>query len=417
MLKKVLAGAIIALAGIATALPTLAQELTFWSWRQEDKATYEKIIADFEAKNPGITIKFEAFPPENYAQLLTTALSGGTGPDVMMVRAYGAFETIAAANYLLPLDATKVPGLDKLPAPALAGETLRADNKVYAVPFSTQTMLIIYNKKILADNGIAPPKTWDELMAACKTLKDKGIFCFANGTATAWQNETIVSALGSSIMGKGFYDDLVAGKADFTDPRFIAAVEHVKEASAYFPDGFTGLDYPSAQQLFASGAAAMFAGGSFELANFKKQNADLDLGVIPAPVLKEGDQPLVGLYNDGGYAGNAKTQHPDAVYKFLAYLASPDFGQVFANELGNVSTIPGVTFDNPLLNDVTALNKNSIPYIFLVHFRYQEPSGSVLIQNEVQKMLAGQETPEDVGKNVTAGIATYYAPFQKLAGK
>jgi raffinose/stachyose/melibiose transport system substrate-binding protein len=226
-MKRHLAGALLALTTAAFALPSLAQDLSFWSWRQEDKATYDKIIQDFQSKNPGITIKFEAFPPENYPQVLTTALSGGTGPDVMMVRAYGAFETVAAAGYLLPLDNTKVPGLDALPAAALAGETVRADGKVYAVPFSAQTMLIIYNKKILDDNNLTPPKTWDDLMADCKALKDKGLFCFANGTATAWQNETIVSALGSSIIGQGFYDDLMAGKVDFTDPRYVAALEKV----------------------------------------------------------------------------------------------------------------------------------------------------------------------------------------------
>lgn len=413
-MQRHLAGALLALTTAAFALPSFAQDLTFWSWRQEDKPTYEKVIKDFESKNPGITVKFEAFASENYATLLTTALAGGTGPDIMQVRAYGAFETVAGANYLLPLDNAHVPGLDALPAPALAGETLRADGKVYAVPFSAQTMLILYNKKILADNNLKPPATWDDLMADCKALKAKGIFCFANGTATAWQNETIVSALGSSIMGRGFYDDLMAGKTDFTDPRFVAALTHVKEASQYFPDGFIGLDYPSAQQLFVSGAAAMFAGGSFELANFKKQNADLDMGVVPAPVLKAGDEALVGLYNDGGYAGNAKTKSPDAVYKFLSYLASKDFGQVFANELNNVTPIPGVTFTNPLLQQVADLDKHSIPYIMLVHFRYKEPSGSVLLQANVQKMLAGQQTPEEAAKAVTDGIATYYEPFQKL---
>jgi raffinose/stachyose/melibiose transport system substrate-binding protein len=275
-------------------------------------------------------------------------------------------------------------------------------------------MLIIYNKKILDDNKLTPPKTWDDLMADCKALKDKGLFCFANGTATAWQNETIVSALGSSIIGKDFYADLKAGKVDFTDPRFVNALTHVKQASEYFPEGFIGLDYPSSQQLFVAGAAAMFAGGSFELANFKKQNPELELGVVPAPVLKAGDEALVGLYNDGGYAGNAKTKSPDAVYKFLSYLASKDFGQVFANELGNVTPIPGVTFDNPLLQQVADLDKHSIPYIMLVDFRYKEPSGSVLLQAEVQKMLAGQETPEQAAQNVTNGIATYYEPFQKL---
>ena len=330
----------------------------------------------------------------------------------MMVRAHGAFETIAGGNYLMPIDKTTVPGLDALPAPALAAETLRADGKIYAVPFASQTMLVIYNKGIFDKFGLSEPSTWAELEAVAKTLKDNGLFPFANGTATAWQNETIITALGASIIGQDFYQDLMAGTTDFTDPRYVEALAAVKQASAWFPEGFIGIDYPSAQQLFASGLAGMFAGGSFELANFRTQNPDLDLGVFPAPVANVGDQHLVGLYFDGGYAGNAKTAHPEAVQKFLTYLASPEFGQVFANSLNNISPIPGVTFDNPLLQEVAELNKNSIPYIMLVHFRYQEPSGSVLLQAAVQKMLAGEQTPEQATTEVTEGIKTYYKPFQ-----
>jgi raffinose/stachyose/melibiose transport system substrate-binding protein len=402
-----------ALGALVIAMPALAQELTFWSWRQEDKAQYEQFIDTFEAANPGITIKLETFEAANYNTVLSTALAGGTGPDVLMVRAHGAFETVAGGGYLMPIDDATVPGLGALPAPALAAETLRADGKVYAVPFASQTMLVIYNKTLFDQFGIKEPSTWDEMMAAAKTLKDNGIFGFANGTATAWQNETIVSALGSSIMGKGFYDDLMAGKADFNDPRYVAALQAVKDASAYFPDGFIGLDYPSAQQLFASGMAGMFAGGSFELANFKTQNPDIQLGVFAPPVAKEGDEHLVGLYFDGGYAGNAKTKNPEAVQKFLSFLASKDFGQFFANSLNNISPIPGVTFDNPLLTEVSELNQHSIPYIMLVNFRYQEPSGSVLLQAAVQKMLAGQATPAEAAKEVTDGIAAYYEPFKK----
>jgi raffinose/stachyose/melibiose transport system substrate-binding protein len=411
-MRPTLSRALITVGAIAIAAPTFAQELTFWSWRQEDRAQYEAMIETFEAANPGITVNFEAFEAANYNTILSTALAGGEGPDVMMVRAHGAFETVAGSGYLMPLDNDTVPGLDALPAPALEAETLRADGRIYAVPFASQTMLVIYNREIFDQFGLDEPSTWAELLEVAETLQDNGIFPFANGTATAWQNETIVSALGSSIIGTDFYEDLMAGEADFTDPRFVEALSAVQEASAYFPRGFIGLDYASSQQLFASGMAAMFAGGSFEIANFRSQNPDIQLGVFPAPVAEEGDQHLVGLFFDGGYAGNATTEHPEAVQKFLSYLAGAEFGQVFANTLSNISPIPGVTFEDPLLQEVAELNQNAIPYIMLVHFRYQEPSGSVLLQSAVQKMLAGEQTPEEAAAEVTEGIATYYEPFQ-----
>ena len=57
-------------------------------------------------------------------------------------------------------------------------------------------------------------------MDVAKALRAKNINPFTNGTATSWQNETIVGGLLSSMLGKSFEDDIVTGKANFTDPRF-----------------------------------------------------------------------------------------------------------------------------------------------------------------------------------------------------
>ena len=403
-----------ALGAVLIAAPALAQDLTFWSWRQEDRAAYETFIDTFEAANPGITVSFETFEAANYNTILATALAGGTGPDLMMVRTYGGMENIASAGYLEPLTTTTVPALAEFTEPALASETMRSDSQIYAVPFASQTQLVIYNKAIFDANGLAEPQTWDELLAASQTLKDAGVIPFANGTATAWQNETVTFGLGSSLMGKTFYDGLMAGTTDFTDPAFTGALASVADLAAkYFPDGFIGLDYPSAQQLFSSGMAGMFVGGSYELATFKTQNPDIELGVFPAPGKTAEDAKLVGLYFDGGYAANAAGANKEASLKFLNYLASQEFGQAFANTLNNISTIPGVTFDNPLLAEVNELNASSIPYLMLVHFRYGEPSGSVLIQSEMQKLFGGQTTPEAIGEALTTGLAAWYEPFKK----
>ncbi|MFC3705505.1 extracellular solute-binding protein [Devosia honganensis] len=402
------------LGAVLVAAPALAQDITFWSWRQEDRAAYEQFIEAFEAANPGINVKFEAFEAANYNTILSTALAGGTGPDVMMVRAYGGLENVAAAGYLEPISPENVPALADFAAPALAAESVRADGKVYAVPFASQTQLVIYNKEIFDANGLEEPQSWDELVAVSQALRDAGIIPFANGTATAWQNETVTFGLGSSLMGEDFYDALMEGSTDFTDERFTGALGEIAAVAAdYFPDGFIGLDYPSAQQLFASGMAGMFIGGSYEMATFQGLNPDIEMGVFAAPGKTADDPKLVGLYFDGGYAANAAGANKDAAIQFLNYLASPEFGQAFANTLSNISTVPGVSFDNPLLAEVNELNQSSIPYLMLAHFRYGEPSGSVLIQGEMQKLFAGETTPEAIGEALTTGLAAWYEPFQK----
>ncbi len=410
LLSRIGAAALLA-AGLGQ--QAVAADLTFWSWRQEDRAAYQEIIADFNKLHPDVKIKFEAFEPTSYNTILSTALAGGKGPDIMQTRAYGGIEAIAKPGYLLALDKTTVPELENIPVDALAAETMREDGKVYAVPFATQTVLILYNKDLFKTHGIQVPETWDDLIAASKALKAKGVQPFANGTATAWQNEILMGAIAPSIYGPQFNGDLVAGKATFEDKRFVDAMAKIAELKDYFPQGFTGVDYPTMQQLFISGRAAMIAAGSFEIANFRRQNPKLDIGVMATPPAAKGAPRLVSLFVDGGYGINAKSEHKADAIKFIRYAASPRFGDLFANKLGNISPIKGVKIEDGLLAEVAKANAASTPYVMLVNFRYQEPTGSALIQTAVQKMMAGQATPAEAGAEVTKGIATYYKPFQK----
>mgnify|MGYP003343933146 CR=1 FL=1 len=105
----------------------MAAELTFWSWRQEDRAAYQEIISDFNKANPDVKIKFEAFEPTSYNTILSTALAGGKGPDIMQTRAYGGIEAIAKPGYLLALDKTMVPELENIPADVLAAAVAARD--------------------------------------------------------------------------------------------------------------------------------------------------------------------------------------------------------------------------------------------------------------------------------------------------
>ena len=93
-----------------------------------------------------------------------------------------------------------------------------------------------------------PPKTWDEMMALTQALKAKHQ-PVRQRHGHRRQNETIVGGLLSSMLGKEFEADIVSGKANFTDPRFVSALAKLKDISQYFSPNFTGVDYPSSQAL------------------------------------------------------------------------------------------------------------------------------------------------------------------------
>jgi len=413
MASRVISGLCLAAGVFLGAATATAGEITFWTWRQEDRAGYTELFRDFTRANPDITVKFEAFPAENYNTILSTALAGGKGGDVLQSRAYGGLEQVAKAGYLLKLDAQNVPELANLPPEALAAESLRADGQVYAMPFASQTLGILINKEIFSRFGVKEPTTWAEFLAACKTLKQKGITPIANGAATAWMDEVFTGVFTNPFLGPEFVADILAGKATFADKRYTDALAHLLELRDFMPQGFTGVDYATGQQLFVTGRAAMFVGGSFEISNFRKQNPKLDMGFIAPPAPAAGAPRYVAKFFDGGYGVNAKSPNQADALKLVRYMATKPYGDRFAALLGNISPIKGVEIADPLLAEVAKLNAVSMPYIMAVYFRFETPTGSELLSNGVQKMLGGTITPEQLGADVTQGLSRYYTPFQK----
>jgi raffinose/stachyose/melibiose transport system substrate-binding protein len=412
--RRLLAAGAAMVAGLGlAAAEARAGDVTFWTWRQEDRAAYTQLFADFMKANPGINVKFEAFAVEQYATVLSTALAAGKGGDVIHTRAYGGLEQFAKAGYLLPLDPANVPELANLPEDAKASLTLRSDGKIYSYAFASQTLGLFVNNAVFKQAGLTPPTTWDEMIAVSKALKAKGIVPLANGTATAWMCEVFTSVFTNPLLGPGFAQELLEGKATFSDPRYVAALGKLLELRDYMPPGFTGVDYPTAQQLFLSGRAAMFAGGSFEIANFRKQNPKLDMSFIAPPAPTAGAPRLVSKFYDGGYAVNAKSANQADALKLVRWMGTKEFGDKFSALLGNISPIKGVTITDPLLAEVANLNAVSAPYIMAVYFRYETPTGSELLQSGIQKMMAGTMTPAEVGTSITQGVARYFKPFQK----
>lgn len=400
-----------AVAFCLAAVPALAGELTFWTWRQEDRGAYTELFRMFTEAHPGITVKFEAFPNEQYQTILSTALAGGKGPDVIHTKAYGGLEQLARAGYLRKLDGV-VPELAAFPPAALASTTLRADKAVYSVPFASQTLGLFINKDVFAKAGVTAPTTWAELLSACQALKAKGVIPIANGTQSPFMTEVLTSVVTNPFLGLDFVADVLAGRTTFEDKRYVAALGHLLELREFMPPGFTAVDYPTMQQLFTSGRAAMFFGGSFEIATFRRQNPKIDMDFVAPPSPTAGAARPVSVFYDGGYAINAKSAHEDDAATLLRFMASKPFGDKFTALLGNLSPIPGVVVKDDLLAKVAALDTVSMPYLMLVYFRFDSPTGSELLQNAVQKMMAGTLTPAQVGAEVTAGIAKNFKPFQ-----
>jgi raffinose/stachyose/melibiose transport system substrate-binding protein len=386
--------------------------MTFWSWRAEDRAFYESMIKKFEAQNPGVSIDFQTFKPTEYNTALSAAMQAGKGPDIVHLRAYGALQPFARPEFLVPLD-DKAPELKTFPRQWLGGAKSQADGKIYGVPFAVQALVIFYNRKLLQKAGVTPPTTWDQFLGVLKALKDHGITPLANGGKEGWTLEVALGVLGPNFYGgSNFYEAVTRGQTTFRSPQFTAALAKMEEIRPSMPQGFMGVSYTDMQQLFINEQAAMFIGGIWELGYFQSQNSSLDIGVMPGPVAKAGDTPWVSSYDDGNYGVNAKSAHMDLALKFIRFTATKDWGQAFTDQLKQISAGPGVTIHDPQLQQVQMWMRHATPYIMLVGFRWKNPTGSELIQNDLQGLFAGKMTPQQVGDDVTRGLATWFDPFR-----
>lgn len=407
---------VVALLGLAMTSTTMAQKvnLKFWSWRTEDIQAYEKFIAEFNAEHPDINVEFVAYRNTEYNTILATALQAGSGPDIIHLRAYGGMEPLAKAGYLMPLD-EEVPELAGFSREVLLGATNREDGKIYGVPFAVQTIQVLYNKAIFEELGLEEPQTWEELIEVASKVKAAGYIPFANGGKEGWTLETFFGAVAPNYYGGNtFFDEVTTGQTTFTDPRFEASIEKMLELRPYLPDQYMGVGYTDMQMLFAQEMAAMFLAGSYELGTLAQMNPDLEVGAFVVPPISADAPKCITMYVDGSYGANAATPHPEEALTFIRFLASKKYGTLFTDTLQQISAVPGVQPSNALLAEIVSMMEESAtPFLMLTAFRYGQPSGSTLLQNELQGVFANEITLDQALANIQAGLETWHVPFMK----
>lgn len=418
--KRRAAAAVVAAAAILT--PVVAApasmaadpvELTFWSWRTEDVDFYNAQLKKFTDKNPDIKVKFTAYLNTEYNALLASALAAGKGPDLMFHRPYGAGAVNADAGYLLPITKEDVPALANFSPTLIDGARGYVKRDVFGVPLAVSALGMYYNPALLKKAKVTKvPTTWPEFIAALKKVKAAGILPIAEGTGNGPQLEQMWGAIAPTFYGgTAFYNDTQFGRKTFTNKAFVSSLNAMKELLPYMPPNPSGVDYNAGRANFWSGKAAFYFGGSYELGYFRSNNPDVNAAFTAAPAATKGARQYVSSWADGAFAVNAKTEHKAEALKVLNFLASKEFGQALVNQLNVISAVPGTVIYDSVVKQIAAeVKKSNTPFLFLVGYRYQQPSGSTMLQNGLQAMYANQKTPLFLATEIQEGISSWYLP-------
>ena len=388
--------------------------LNFWSWRTEDVDAYDRLFGVFERTNPGLRAVHTAYRNTDYNTILTSALAGGSGPDVFMARSYGGMEAWAQSGHMVPLD-DLMPELRNFSDANRRGAISVETGRIYGVPMASQTLVIFYNADIYRRLNLNIPVTWDQFIANMQAIRNAGIIPIGNGGRDGWVFETMVGNISPNFYGaNNFFEGVVNGTRTFEDPAFVASLQRVKDLEPYMPPMLMGVSYDDGRALFINEQAAHFIGGSYDAGFFTAQNPSLNWDIFQPPVARAGDTSYVAVYADGSYAMNAATPNRDAALTLLRFFAGRATGEMHVRDIQWITAVPGIdTSSNPFITKVLDFQRNNTPHIMVVGFRYGQPTGSVELQAGMQGFFGGELTAAQVARRIQEGVATWYVPFQR----
>ena len=131
----------------------------------------------FEKENPNIKVNIETFGYDTYATQLQTRVGGGDAPDCFEL-GLDAFPSYVDQKAILPLDdmmATSSTDLSVLTDKSLQAFSINGTK--YGMPYSYSTVVLIYNKDLFDQAGVAYPTadwTWADADAAALKIKALG---------------------------------------------------------------------------------------------------------------------------------------------------------------------------------------------------------------------------------------------------
>jgi ABC-type glycerol-3-phosphate transport system substrate-binding protein len=235
---------------------------------------------------------------------------------------------------------------------------------------------LYYNKDAFKAVGLdpnAPPKSWGQVLAYAKTVKESGKdyvpYSVQNSISwnLEWMERFIMDQLWWDVVPKldvitknGNLEiseqalGVRTGVVDPADPRVVDFFRFMKEMAKYFNKGFNAASWEY-EGLFNTGKAAMNLNGSWFPNQVAQNKITLNYGSTPMPYVDRSISKYAynkpKLYNvaDMGEAEMVVTQRAkdggraDAAVDFLRYLTDPKTGaKAFAEAFLLVPVVTGV---------------------------------------------------------------------------
>ncbi len=375
--------------GVVLTILLPASEEPFW----------EPIARAFERRQPGIRVDLVEGPQStDLREDLYTASLLARDPTFDLIYMDVTWTSkFAAAGWLLPLDSWFDAGARAgfLPGALAAG---LFDGRLYRIPVRTDLGLLYYRRDWLAAAGIAPPRTFDELVRAAHALAaPPGRWGFV------WQGkqyEGLVCVFLEVLEGHGgFWIDPATRAVGLDRPEAAAALEFLTDCTGrarISPPGVSTYQEEESRRLFQDGRAAFLRSWPYVWQLSQSPGSPLrDRVGVTAMVCADSGRPACTL-GGWGIGVSRYSRHPEQAVRFVEFAATLEAQQLLCGPSGYAPALvaayrdPVLLARNPFLARVEALHtfavlRPNIP-------RYAVASD--ILQRHLSAALAGSVTPE-----------------------
>lgn len=346
-MKKYLA--VIAACSIAaTAFASGSNELVINSYMsdQAPKETFQKLVDDFQKKNPDIKVTVNTTAHEQFKTLLPSWLTSKQAPDVVTWFAGYRMQAFAEKGLLEPINDVFPGGSFEAEFPPAFKTASSYNDNIYFMPQSWYWWAVYYNKDVFAKLNLSIPKTADEFMVVCEKLKAAGIAPIAIGSKDTWTAGGWFDYMDSAVNGGEFHVKLTKGEIPYTDPAVKKTFGYIAELAqrGYFMPNAASYSWQEAANVLFRGEAGMYLMGQF-IKDVAPADVKDKIDFFKFPVFEGRTEYAVDTPTDGFMIPkNAKNK--EAAKKFMAYLATAEAQEMFCKPLGRLAANKKVPVPN-----------------------------------------------------------------------
>lgn len=257
----------------------------------------------------------------------------------------------AANRWVTELPQDQFPDLGKLLPSTL--DTAKYRDKLYSVPVTSDGGLLYYRSDWLKKAGVEPPKTWDEMQAACTKVialpEAKGASCYA-GQFEKYEGLTVnfseaVNSAGGVVVG----DD---GKPNVDTPEALAGLEVLVNGfkTKAFPAASITYKEEEGRRAFQEGKLVFHRNWPYVYALAGKTDGSSKIAgkfaVAPLPG-KAG--PGVSTLGGHNYAISEFTKNKATAADFIKFMSSEERQKANVEKTSQAPTWASL-YDDPALN-------------------------------------------------------------------